>query len=256
MLSLSLAPASSLIRPTTIEAVNREYYKWLSTALGREMELLVFGHAGLPALAFSTSCGRFFDFEDQGMVRAVQHKLEAGELQLFCVDSNDAQSWYDHTVVPRARIARHVRFEEYILHEVVPFIRSRNAAPDLQAIGCSFGGYHAANIALRHPDIFTGILSMGGALDPSSFLSGYYDQDCYFNLPTHYMPNMHDARYFDLYRRNRCILATGVNDICRNVNQQMAHILHTKEIPCRLDLWGDNAGHDWSTWQQMMQAYL
>jgi esterase/lipase superfamily enzyme len=190
------------------------------------------------------------------MVAAVQHKLEAGHLQLFCLDSVDAESWYNRTIVPRARVARHLRFEQYILQEVVPFVRYRSSVPSLAAIGCSFGGYHAVNIALRHPNIFTAILSMGGSLDPSSFLSGYYDQECYFNLPTHYMPNMHDARYFDLYRRHHCILATGVSDICRQVNEEMAHILHVKEVPCRLDVWGDNASHDWYTWQRMMQAYL
>jgi esterase/lipase superfamily enzyme len=35
----------------------------------------------------------------------------------------------------------------------------------------------------------------------------------------------------------------------------MAHILHTKEIPCHLDVCGD-AGHDWPTWQRMIQTYL
>jgi len=239
-----------------MEPVNREYHKWLSPALGREMELLVFGHAGAPALAFPTSCGRFFDFEDFGMVGAVQDKIERGHLQLFCVDTVDAESWYNRTVVPRARIARHLRYEQYLLDEVVPLVRSRNGMASLAAIGCSFGGYHAVNLALRHPAIFAKVLSMGGAFDPSRFLSGYYDQDCYYNLPTHYMPNMQDSRYFDIYRRNTCILATAVNDVCREVNQQMAHILHRKEIPCRLDIWGDNAGHDWSTWQRMMQTYL
>lgn len=256
MLTVLLDAKSLFLDLATIEPVNREYHKWSSPALGREMELLVFGHAGPPALAFSTSCGRFFDFEDRGMVSAVQHKLVAGNLQLFCIESVDAESWYNHTVVPRARIARHLRFEKYILDEVVPLVRHRNPSPSLAAIGCSFGGYHAINIALRHPGIFTSVLSMGGAHDPSGFLSGYYDQECYFNLPTHYMPNAHDAHDFDLYRRNDYILATGVNDICREVNQRMAHILHVKEIPCRLDVWGGDAGHDWSTWQRMMHAYL
>jgi len=235
--------------------MNREYHKWYSPALNREMELLVFGHAGLPGLAFSTSCGRFFDFENRGMIQAVSDKLEAGHLQLFCIDSVDAESWYNHTVVPRGRLVRQLRYEHYLLEEVTPFVRYRNSSPCLAAIGCSFGGYHAINLALCHPSIFTNVLSMGGAFEPSGFLSGYYDQDCYFNLPTHYMPNMHEARYFDLYRRNNYTLATGVHDICREVNQRMAHILHTKEIPCRLDVWGD-AGHDWATWQRMLQTYL
>jgi len=28
--------------------MNREYHKWYSSRLGRDMELLVFGHGGLP----------------------------------------------------------------------------------------------------------------------------------------------------------------------------------------------------------------
>ncbi len=46
--------------------MERAYYKQLSRRLGREMELLIFGHAGLPLVAFPTSGGRFYEFEDQG----------------------------------------------------------------------------------------------------------------------------------------------------------------------------------------------
>ncbi len=235
--------------------MKREYHKWFSPSLGRDMELLAFGHAGLPALVFPTSCGRFFEFEDRGMVDAVQHKLEQGHLQLFCVDSIDAESWYNRQVSPRWRIARHVQYEQYLMREVLPLIRA-NRNQNLAAIGCSFGGYHAVNIALRHPDVFTAFLSMGGAFDASSFLSGYYDEDCYFNLPTHYLPNMQDAWYLDRYRRNTYILATGVHDQCWNDNERMAQILRSRGIPCRLDVWGENVGHDWPWWQKMVQTYL
>ena len=61
---------------------------------------------------------------------------------------------------------------------------------------------------------------------------------------------------FDRYRRNTYILATGVNDICRERTSRWPTSSTTKEIPCRLDVWGDNAGHDWPTWQRMMQTYL
>ena len=52
--------------------MNREYHKWHSPALGRDMELLVFGHAGTPYLVFPTSMGRFFDYENRGMIDAVR----------------------------------------------------------------------------------------------------------------------------------------------------------------------------------------
>ena len=93
------------------------------------------------------------------------------------------------------------------------------------SLGCSFGGYHAVNIALRHPDLFTGMLSMSGAFDLSNFLDGYYDQDCYFNLPTHYLPNLGDPWFFDRYRRNSYVLATGWDDQCLGQNQNLDRIM-------------------------------
>jgi len=32
------------------------------------MELLVFGHAGVPMIVFPTSMGRFFEYSDRGMI--------------------------------------------------------------------------------------------------------------------------------------------------------------------------------------------
>jgi esterase/lipase superfamily enzyme len=242
--------------------MKREYHRWHSPRLGRDMELLVFGHAGLPAVVFPTSCGRFFEFEDRGMVGSVAGKIEAGELQLFCVDSLDAESWYNREVPPRWRIARHMQYEAYVMGEVLPLVFEKNAAredsPDsrILAIGCSFGGYHAVNIALRRPDIFTGFLSMSGAFDLAGFLGGYYDQDCYFNLPLDFIPNLTDSWSLDRYRRNTYVLATGVHDMCWNDNERMAQVLRGQGIPCTLDVWGDSAGHDWPWWQRMLTTYL
>lgn len=219
------------------------------------MELLLFGHAGLPAIVFPTSCGRFFEFEDRGMVGAVAGKIEAGDLQLFCVDSVDGESWYNRHVSPRWRIARQVQYEGYVMSEVLPLVRGKNSNPKLIALGCSFGGYHAANVALRHPDLFTGFLSMSGAFDQSGFLRGYYDDDCYFHLPTHFMPNVHESD-LERFRRNTYVLATGVHDMCWNENEILARILRDRGIPVRLDVWGDNAGHDWPWWQRMLATYV
>ena len=220
------------------------------------MEMLVFGHAGLPAIVFPTSQGRFFEFEDRGMVDAIRGKIDNGEAQLFCVDSVDAESWYNRRVPARWRIARQVQYDEYIVHEVVPLVRQLNWSPKMAAIGCSFGGYHAVTMALRHPDVFTAFLSMSGAFDMDSFLGGYYDQDVYFNQPTHFIPGMSDAWFLDRYRQNTYVLATGVHDQCWNQNERLAGIMRAKGIPVKLDVWGDNARHDWPWWQRMVQTYL
>ncbi len=236
--------------------MDREYRKWSSSRLGREMELLVFGHAGLPVLAFPTSGGRFYEFEDRGLIAALSGKIEAGRMQVFCVDSVNTESWYNRQTPPRRRIERHMQYEDYLMHEVAPLVRQKNADPRLVAVGCSLGGYHAVNIALRHPDVFTGFLSMSGAFDLTSFLGGYYDQDCYYNLPTHYLANLDDPWYLDRFARSTYILATGWDDHCLAQNQNLDRILSEKRIPHQLYTWDTYNSHDWPTWARMVREYL
>ena len=60
--------------------MNREYHKAYSQELHRDMEALVFGHAGTPLMVFPTSQGRFFEYEDRGMIGALAAKIDSGEL--------------------------------------------------------------------------------------------------------------------------------------------------------------------------------
>ena len=237
--------------------MNREYHKWYSPTLHRDMELLVFGHGGVPMIIFPTSMGRFFDYEDRGMIRAIASRYDSGAVQAFSVDSVDAESWYNKRIHPRERVLRHMQYENYIIAEVVPFIRSQNPSSDLAVTGCSFGGYHVMNFALRHPDLVTHAVSMGGAFDIHQFLDGYYDDNCYFNCPPDFLPNLNDDWYLSRYRtRTRLVLATGEHDICLGDNQHLARIMDQKQIPHWLDVWGNGTGHDWPWWQQMAMKYF
>jgi esterase/lipase superfamily enzyme len=235
--------------------MNREYLKWHSPALGRDMELLVFGHGGTPYLVFPTSMGRFFDYEGRGMIDAVHEKYERGEIQAFCVDSVDVESWYNKWVNPRERVLRHGRYERYLLDEVVPMIRQRNTAP-LGVTGCSFGGFHSVNFAFRHPELTAHCVSMGGAFDTKQFLDGYYDEDCYYNCPMDFVAGASDAHQLDLFGRMRIVLGTGETDICLDENRRLSGILSSKGVPHWLDVWGDGTGHDWPWWQAMARKFL
>jgi esterase/lipase superfamily enzyme len=236
--------------------MRREYAKWHSGRLGREMELLIFGEGGMPVLVFPTSGGRFFEFEDRGMIAAIEDKIHNGVVQLYCVDSVDRESWYCPEAPGRQRIIRHMAYEQYVMDEVLPLVRHRNSDWRLLALGCSFGGYHAVNIALRHPEEFTGFVSLSGIFDLSHFLGGYYDTDCYLNLPTHYLPNLTDARYLEKYRRSRYVLATGWDDQCLSESQRLDQVLKVAGIPHQFKVWNGLKTHDWPTWQRMAQEYL
>jgi esterase/lipase superfamily enzyme len=196
--------------------MRRDHHSWHSPRLGRQMELLEYGDRGRPLLAFPTSSGRHFDYENFGMVNALQHKLEQGEIHLFCVDSVDAESFYAAWKHPADRIARHVEYESYLIEEVLPLIRSRNGVPYLAVTGNSFGGYHTANFALRHPDIVDKAISLGGAFDMSSFFDGHYDNNVYYNSPLDFLPGMQDPWFIDQYNHHcHIILSTGEWDVER-----------------------------------------
>jgi esterase/lipase superfamily enzyme len=236
--------------------MNREYIKHYSSRLQREMELLLFGHAGEAVVVFPTSGGRFYEFEDRGMVAALKGKIDAGEVQLFCVDSVNQESWYNRAIHPRARIARHMEYEAYLLNEALPLVRERNREGKLMTLGCSFGGYHAANLALRRPEIFSGFVSLSGAYDLTAFLDGYFDEDCYYHLPTHYLPNLTDRWYLDRYAANRFVMATGWDDHCLTENRNLDRILNEKGINHRFDVWEAENAHDWPAWRRMVGKYL
>ena len=107
------------------QVMNREYHKWYSTRLGRDMELLVFGHAGLPVLVFPTSGGRFYEFEERADGERRGRARRSAAICSFSVSIR--WTWRAGTTAayPRWRIARHLQYEDYLVHEVVPLIRRR-----------------------------------------------------------------------------------------------------------------------------------
>ena len=236
--------------------MRREYHNWFSHRLGRHMELLSYGHGGQPVLVFPTSRGRFFEYENSGMIQALAGKIDQGHLQVFCVDSVDAESWYNRSIHPHDRVRRHMTYEEYILFEIVPLMKGRGGAQQISTTGCSLGAYHALNFAMRHPDVTSACISMSGAFDMKSFMDGYYDNDFYFNNPMDYLPNVDDPWFLDRYRQMRLVLAAGDWDICLGENYRMAEILGRKVIPHWLDIWSGGERHDWPLWQRMAVKFF
>jgi esterase/lipase superfamily enzyme len=220
------------------------------------MELLAFGHAGPPVIVFPTSLGAFFEYEDSGVVAALAPKLDAGALQLFCVSTIDGETFYGRHLPGRWRLDRYLHYERYLLDDVVPLVRTTTGWTTMGVTGCSFGAYHAFTMALRHPDVFTSCITMGGAFEIASFFDGYYDADVYLLSPPDFLPNLGDAWFLDRYRANKWVLVTGEHDICRGSTEHAASLLGAKGIPHSLHVWGHGSYHDWPEWRRMAEAYL
>lgn len=105
-------------------------------------------------VVYPTRQGRFFDYENWGMIGALRSPIEEGRLCFYCVDSLDSETLYCTCRTPQARVARLVEHEQYILEEVLPLVRSDRGDRPVVSHGCSLGAFHAVNRALRHPCLF------------------------------------------------------------------------------------------------------
>jgi esterase/lipase superfamily enzyme len=231
--------------------MDRHYVKEWSTALGREMELLVFGHAGLSLLVFPTSMGRFYQWEDFGMVEALAAKIDAGAIRLLCVDSVDEESWYAEWKRPADRVRRHLDYERYLVDEVIPRL------PELPVtIGSSFGAFHALLLALRKPHAVRGFIGLSGAYSASRWLGGYFDDDVYYTDPFSFLPGLSNDGYLNPIRKmEKRVIATGETDPNVDESRRAAGLLQEKGVDVWLDVWPGWA-HDWPYWKEMIHRYV
>jgi esterase/lipase superfamily enzyme len=77
----------------------------------------------------------------------------------------------------------HNAFERAIVQDVFDFARRECSAPRVMVSGASLGAYHAANIAFRHPDAVSNLISLSGAFDISSFFDGFLRRQHLFQQP-------------------------------------------------------------------------
>ncbi|WP_025763016.1 esterase family protein [Dyadobacter tibetensis] len=241
--------------------MERAYHKWFSPVLNRSMELLVFGQSGMPVLFFPTRAAHFYDLEDWRIIEAMRDKIEQGFIQVYCVDSIDCESFYS-ALKPQDKIHRHLQYEKYLLKEVIPFIKRQNKNPYLAVAGCSLGGYHAVNLAFKHPAVFHKVLGMSGRYDltrPLPFFAdlfdGYFDETIYYNMPNRFIPGIRDRKLLAQLRKLDITLVVGQDDAFLPDNQQLSESLQHLNIPHKLYVWEEEA-HRPRYWRQMVRIYL
>ncbi len=232
----------------------REHHlRWWTPWLSRDFDMLVFGEGGgLPLVLFPTSYGRYYQNKDFGLVESIRWFVDQGKVTVFCPDGIDGESWYNKGIHPADRIRTHEAYERVILNDVFDFARRACSAPRVAVGGASFGAFHAANVAFRHPAAVSHLFSLGGAFDVRQFLDGWYGDLAYFNNPPDFLQGCSDPWK---YNHMGIVLGTGEWDSCRDENFRLSEILQAKGIQHFLDdrKW---CGHDWNWWCEMLPYYL
>ena len=157
--------------------MNRWITNWHSPSLNKEMPVAVYGHYGFALLMIPTAAADYLEYERFGLVEALRPFVEAGKVKLFSVDSINLESWMNDQIEPRQKSLRHQQWNNYIHHEVVPFIRTHTSA-DTPVITCgaSFGALHSMNLFLKRPDLINGVIAMSGVYDLGYYSRGYIDR--------------------------------------------------------------------------------
>jgi esterase/lipase superfamily enzyme len=219
------------------------------------MEILSFGHAGARVLVFPTSTGRFFDWENRGMVSALQRHIDEGWLQLFCIDSVDPESWFNHQASHDDKAHRHYQYQHYIIDEVVPFTKSKNSNDYLIATGASFGAYHSASIALRYPNHFNRVLAMSGIYDVREWTQDHMNDWIHQASPCEFIKHLNNPEHLEQVRKIDWIIPIGHEDPLYENNKWFSQLLWDKGIWHSFRVWDCN-GHDWPYWHDMIQQYI
>ena len=249
----------------TERAMEMQYFKDYSPALGRDMECKIYGHAGRPMLYIPCQDGRFFDFEDFHMADTLAPWIESGQIMVLSIDTLDKETWSDTNGDPYWRIRRYEQWLHYIVDEAVPKIRclsqERNGWDDLPgviAFGCSLGATHAVNLYLRRPDIFCGCLALSGIYTAHYGFGDYMDELVYQNSPVDYMRNFPtDHPYMELYRNQKAVICCGQGAWEQpDTTWYLKRIFEAKGIPVWVDLWGHDVKHDWDWWYKQVVYYM
>lgn len=226
--------------------------------------LIAYGHWGRPVLVFASEQGRAWDFESNGMVDAVADLIEAGRVKLYCVDSADAHTWSNHAEPIEERARRHDGYEQWVLNVVVPWIAGDcGGATEIITLGCSLGAYHAANIALRHAEVFPLALCLSGNYDPTGWNAwGEQGDATYFHNPMGYVANLHGDHLDWLRERLSLLLVVGQGAWEEHPTRSLSSthafsaLLAEKGIRHELDVWGHDIPHDWSSWRAQLRHHL
>ncbi|HUQ22662.1 MAG TPA: alpha/beta hydrolase-fold protein [Gaiellaceae bacterium] len=242
--------------------MNRRHTSLWSPAIGADGRLITYGHYGRPLLAFPSQQGPAWQYEEHGMIEAIGDLVEAGRVKVYTVDSFDSGSWYREGLALEERARLHGLYEDWIVNQVVPFIRADSGgSAEIVVTGVSFGAYHAANFALRHADLFPLAICQSGVYDVSVVAGGDRGDAVYFQNPRDYVEHL-GGEHLDWLRGqvNLLLIAgqgqwedtTGALDSTRRFAAQLGE----KGIRHELDVWGHDVPHDWPAWRAQIAHHL
>lgn len=236
--------------------IHKRTINWNSPSVGRPMSVRIIGDYGTPLLIFNNAGDDAMTWEDKGMVSGVRFQLEHGFNQLFCLDSIDKEIITDTRIDAFTRLVRLHYFEEYIMDEVIPFVRKENPIRYLIAAGIGTGAYHSINLALKHPGLFDKVIAISGIYDIRQYYGDKKEEKRYYNNPVEYLPNLTDQEFLEGANRIDFRLLSSEDDPRCEESRMLSDLFNLKSIPHALDIWKSGKLTGWPVWAKMIAKHI
>ena len=238
-----------------------QYYKEYSHFLNRDMEFKVYGSGGKPVLAIPCQNGRFYDWENFGMLDTLRDYLEGGAIQLFTIDTIDGETLSKPDGDPHYRAWLHEQWFQYVIEEFIPRLFEINGTGRRPiTTGFSMGAYHAANFYFRRPDIFDGCIALSGLYDTDDMYAGAMDDIIFLNDPCRSIAALPpDHPYIGMYNAGHIIICVGQGAWEEQLiagTRRLDAVIRSKGIDAWIDYWGYDVNHDWPWWKIQIRYFL
>lgn len=230
-----------------------------SEILNKEIKFAVYGHYGFAMLMFPATTDDYLENETIGFIDTLKPYIEKGKCTVFSVETVNLESWLSTDKNPVEKSKRHYEYNQFVINELLPQIFGICGGPvPVITCGAAMGAYHAANNYFRRPDILYGVIAMSGIYNIQLFSKDFFDDNCYFNSPIHYLPNLADEYWLSFLRNKHhvhLLSGTGENEHPEYLSH-ISEILNFKAIPHNADFWGKEWGHNPETWNAMLQKII
>ncbi|MCA1803076.1 MAG: hypothetical protein LC662_11505 [Rhodothermaceae bacterium] len=230
--------------------------KWGSPSLGKQMQVNIYGTGGTPVLAFPDYNGKASDYSSLGFLDQINEQLTNEYNRFYCVSTVDKDVFNTRTNNPDGRLGLYIQYENYIMDEVIPFIKDHSGNDFLIVTGVGMGAYHALNFAFKHPETVNKVLAACGRYNIKPFFNDYFSELLYYNNPVEYFPNLNDQDIIDRIKRLDIRIITNNKDPYRSEAEMISDALNDKWIHHSLDLWEVPEKCSYSDYSQMLRNHI
>lgn len=226
----------------------------------RDFDLVVYGSKGQPVIAFPEADASCVCWENNGMVAALADLIEAGTIQLFCVDSLDDESWHATGALDEYRRQNLADWFDFIEHELLAFVGTTSTSrrrPLL--VGAGMGAMNITVALLRKPAAYAGLLALSGTYDVRALVGDWAVPEWLAFSPVDLVANLDPASdVVKALKDGQLAFVSGQEGSETGAWSQslLEERMAALGIDATFELWGYDVSHDWCWWQEMCRQLL